>query len=407
MRRWLFSAALVATAVAGLGMPPALDAGPGTIIERSLEIGGLTRLAGKKAEEFVLAAARLPPATPAARGRAAVAWTWTACCGADRGLLLSTDAAPIALRGNFRRPLGVAFDDDGNLLFASRISIAGTAVDALQATAFNERGRMVDRWLLGFTHEDGEAVVDFLPDDRAVVAVPGYYGRGTVLVELVGTGPPTGPADSLATTTVFATAGAGSAHAPVMGLRVAAGANAILVGWDRFTPCRGSRRHESVVALLDESLDLVNGAPWLFPSGGCGATGKLLKFLGNSAVGSLALFADGSARRVVNAEPHDFQLPIAEGEAVAAAAMDVNGRLLVVTRTTATQEALRLYVQAYDTEGAALTDKFAVDDTVGGPRFIPEVAAALADDGTAWIAFKRNADNRSGLFLRQLTVRVP
>ena len=296
----------------------------------------------------MLAAARLPQAPPPAPGRAAAAWV--AAHGDDKGLLLSADTAPLPFYGYFGTLLGAAFDDDGNLLLVSLFAMAGSSQDALEATFFNEHGSMVDSWFLGFQYEDlAEIAVDFLPGGPAVVATPGNYGHGTVLIELIGTrtGPPSLPLvrTLLGSTTVYTTAGA--RHAPVRGLRVAAGANGILVGWDRFAPCRGSRRHESVVAQLDESLDLVNGAPWRFASSGCGATGKLLKFLGDSAVGSLALFADGSARRVVHGEPHDFQLPIAEDEAVAAAAMDVNGRLLVVTRTTVAQEAVRLYVQAY------------------------------------------------------------
>jgi hypothetical protein len=327
-----------------------------------------------------------------------------------KGLLLRRDAAPVKF-SPFRRQLRAAFDDDGNLLLACRASIAGTDIDVLFATSFNERGRMVDSWTIGYVDEEVEAVaVDFLPQ-RAVAAFPSYNVRGdAVLVELVFAHSWPNESEILGTTTVDGNAGLHRARAPVRGLRVAAGANAILVGWDRFTPCRASRRHESVVAQLDESLDLVAGAPWRFASGACGATGKRLQFLGDSAVGSLALFADGSARRMVNGQPptqHDLRLPIAEGEAVAAAAMDGSGRLLVVTRTTPSQEPVRLYVQAYDADGAALTDKLAVDGTIGGPRFAPRVAAALADDGTAWIAFERDAGNRSGLFLRQLTVRLP
>jgi hypothetical protein len=403
MRQSFFSAVLVATAVAGLGMPRALHAGSATTIKGSLEMGELTRLAaGRKAEEFVLAAARLPPETPPAPGRAAVVW---ARLPEDKGLLLSADAAPITLTlttGQYFTDwlLRVAFDHDGNLLLASRFPIPGTAQDGLRATSFDEHGHKVREWGLGFVPEDPEGLTaDFLPDGRAVIAVPAY--RGTVSVTLIGTRSPRSSRPVTLDTGGVDAAGAGR----VRSLRVAADANGILVGWDRFTRCRASSRHESVVALLDESLDLVDGAPWRFASGGCGATSKRLQFLGNSAAGSLALFADGSARRVVNGEPHDFQLSAAEDEAVAAAAMDVNGRLLVVTRTTAAQEPVRLYVQAFDADGTALTDKVDVDGTVGGPRFTPEVAAALADDGAAWIAFKRDADNRRGLFLLQLTVR--
>jgi len=396
LKHSLPSLSLLAAVVAVCAAPAAHAADPS---KGSLAIGTLTQLdPATNVDALVMAAAPLAPeSSPPGPTRGAVVWSTT---GHLEGSLLSTDDDPLAIALTTGTPLRARFDADGNLLVATRGSSATS--DPLGASLLDELGHVDDTWSLGTVAHGAEAAVDFLPSHDTFVALTGADDAIAIReVDSDGTTLRTRSLDPIAGTAIAS------------GLQVSVhDAHDILVGWDRFSPCGSSVRHESLIARLDDELVLVNGGPRRFASGGCGATAKRLAFLdGPSDVGSLAIFADRSARRFVTGQPPpsqtDFRLTVAKGEAIAAVAMDENGRLMVVTRTTAAQKPVRLYVQGFGRDGKARTGKIVVDGTVGGAGFAPDVAAAIADDGAAWIAFTRDADGRSGLFLRQLTVHLP
>ena len=189
----------------------------------------------------------------------------------------------------------------------------------------------------------------------------------------------------------------GSTNVSISSPKVSVHGDEVLVGWDRLANCgsggSSKRCHAALVGRLNEDAELVKQLR-KFASNGANRN-KALRFLGGpSEVGSVAVFEDRTARRFITGQPPpselDFSLSIANGETLAAVAMDdEKGWFLVVTRTTSKNAPVRLFAQGFGRDGKARTGKVAIDGGVGSrPGSAPPVVAELRADGRAWVGFR-------------------
>lgn len=393
--RIVLSAALAIPAMALAAAPAAESIG----VESLIRLGP-----GVAPQGLAVAAARVSAAGDPAEHSVAVIWSSQSDL---RGRVFGTGgpASGSALDLPDGVGLAVAFGADNEVIVASR---PGQLAPEVVVTRFDETGAFQGAETADVSTNDPLAV-DFFADGRFAVASAGEF-------------------DDAAVMWIFSSEGfeqAATSFEPDASLtgvsisspRVSVHGDEVLVGWDRLANCSGSggsgkKCHAALVGRLDDDAVLVKQLR-RFASTGPGRTNKTLRFLGGpSDVGSVAVFEDRSARRLITGQPPpselEFTLPIANGETLAAVAMDdAKGRFLVVTRTTSKNAPVRLFAQGFGRDGQPRTGKVAIDGGRGSsPGSTPRVAAELLADGSAWVAFSRNAGPGPGVYLARLSVII-
>jgi hypothetical protein len=388
----------------GLGLAVALAATltpartVGASGEDSVSLGRLVRLSTvDEIEELLVATAPSGP-SEAAESATAVAWS---VAGDLKGRLINAENPNgVGLSLGQGEPAALMLADDGTLRVGYREAHPGD--DLVKVTRFDADGSVLGSTTMHSIGSSRGLGMDFFSEGGVATAVSGGAQLEVTLLSPEGA--------TIAEASLSPVATAGEDRSP----RVSIHGDEVLVGWDRFAACGGSKeKHVSVVTRLDGDAQLVRH-PRRFSSGACGQSGKRLSLLdGPSQVGSLAVFQDRSARRFITGLPPqselEFNLAIAPGELVAALSMDDSaGRLLVVTRTTTGSKPVRLFAQGFGRDGQPRTPKVAVDEGArSAAGLTPTVAASLDAAGNARIAFTRSGTDGDGLFLRELAVRIP
>lgn len=377
-------------------LTPARSLGAGG--EDSVALGRLVRLSAVDEVEGLLVATVPSGPSEAAESATAVAWS----VGGDlKGRLINSEnPGGVALALGQGKPAALTLGDDGTVRLGYREAHPGE--DLVRVIRFDADGSALGSTTLHSIGTSRGLGMSFFSEGGAALAVSGGPELEVILLSPEGA--------TIAEAGLSPVTTAGEDRAP----RVSVHGDEVLVGWDRYAACGGSKeKHVSVVARLDGEAQLVRH-PRRFSSGACGRADKRLRLLdGPSQVGSLAVFQDRSARRFITGLPPqselEFNLAIAAGEEIAALSMDDGaGRLLVVTRTATGSKPVRLFAQGFGRDGQARTPKVAIDEGVrSAAGLTPTVAASLDAAGNARIAFTRSGSDADGLFLRELAVRIP
>jgi hypothetical protein len=383
--------ALAICGTAATAAPPPIISGE----DGGISLGRQVRLANGNGLGNLLLAAE----PGAAGGETQLAAFWSAAGRAKGRVFPDAAGAGEALDLGLGAPVGLGFADDELLHVGLRREQGGA--DAVLVSRF-EGADEVDQHDLGPVPNTRAVALDFFADGEIAL---GIAGGPDFVVRIVS---PEGV--EIAATELSPIAAAGVDRSP----RVSVHGDEVLVGWDRAAGCGGNKEKQvAVVARLDRDAELVRH-PRRFSSGACGRSGKALRFLGGpSDVGSLAVFADASARRFITGLPApselDFAVEVTPGEAILAVAMDdAQGRLLAITRTTGANKPVRLFAQGFGRDGKARTPKLVLDDATSLAGATPQATAVMLPDGSAWVAFTRvGGPGADGLFLREVQVAIP
>jgi hypothetical protein len=333
-------------------------------------------------------------------GQAAVVWTRESdqALKGRRWAGPSGTAVPINLAGSSSRLLRAEFGPQNDLRVAFLRAADATAIEVFDAAGSLSGPALA---LPG-----GADAVDFLANEKIVQVLGESSQHGSEV-----------------TIDVYDEHGAARAHAGyalgddlLRTVQLSAHGDEFLLGVSLARTCgNGKSETRSVVTRWNEDAETVRN-PRRFAAARCGDPAKLLRFLdGPTEVGSLAVLQDRSARRFISGTPPpselEFSFPIAASEEMLAFASNrLAGRFVVVTRTAASDRPVRLFAQLFGRDGRPRGGKVDLG-AAGVAGSEPVAAVALADSGTAWVAYSRKsaaaAANQQGLFLRRVGFFVP
>jgi hypothetical protein len=202
------------------------------------------------------------------------------------------------------------------------------------------------------------------------------------------------------------------------GARVASFPGGFAVGWFEFTECSGGRPpgFVSAVARFDAEGRRTGKTYYVGTSRCSSPEASFLLALVGSRAGALAVFVSDHEfiqRFAPSGEPVGGRTPLpsypcdqSHCTQVAAVSMDNAGRFAVVWQVIE-PGSFSLAAQLFNPRGKPLTGLVPVSDLPAG-SFIEPAAAALADDGTLVVAWRREESGdpqRNGLYLRKLRLQ--